>query len=71
MKTYEEVATAAGLDEKTSQRFIRYMTTRWADGETINCLSGYASEWAQRFKKGIEFSASDLEGQAILRAMQP
>lgn len=66
METYEEVAKHHELDSETSKRFIKYMRTRWP-GESLQCQIGYASEWAMRFKQGLEMEASDIMGQAILR----
>ena len=71
MKTLEEVAQKVGLDSGTSARFIRYMRTRWPEEESLHCQVGYALEWAQRFEMGIEYEASDIVGQSILRNMQP
>jgi len=45
------------------------MNKRWADSEDVKCRIGYAGEWAERFKRGIEYSSSDSAGQAILREM--
>ena len=66
MQTYEEVAQKAELDTGTSRRYCRYMRERWADQESLHCQVGYAMEWAMRFKNGIEYEASDREGQSIL-----
>jgi len=66
IKTFDEVATEAGLDLKTTYRFCRYMRARWADEEVTQCLVGYAHEWAMRFKSGTEYDASDIEGQRVL-----
>lgn len=70
--TYEEIAAINELDERTSERFIRYMRARWGDpdDEHIKCLCGYASEWAMRFADGVEWRCSNLEGQRILREME-
>ena len=69
MKTYEEVAEHHKLDPGSKKRFIAYMRMRWGDpeDENIKCQVGYASEWAERFKSGVEYLASDNEGKAILR----
>ncbi len=66
-ENYEEVAQKAKLDELTTKRYISYMRTRWAKSEKEKCLVGYAGEWALRFKDGREYTASDSEGQSILR----
>ncbi len=65
-KSYEQVAGQIGLDELTTKRFVRYMRTRWADEEATQCATGYAEEWALRFKNKIEYGASDREGQRLL-----
>ena len=67
MKTYEEVAKTHNLPLDTAERYVLYMKRRWADEEEIQCQTGYAEEWAERFMAGIEFSASDSEGKRILR----
>lgn len=71
MKTYEEVAKKYDLPLDTAERFILYMRKRWGNkkDEAMKCQVGYASKWAERFKYMIEYSASDNEGQRILREM--
>jgi len=71
MKTYEEVAKKHGLPLDTAKRFVLYMRRRWGDteDEKVKCQVGYAGEWAERFKSMVEYSASDREGQSILREM--
>lgn len=67
MDTYEQVAQHHGLDEETCRRFLAYMHRRkWTSEEKTQCQTGYASEWAERFKARIEYQASDAEGRAIL-----
>ena len=67
VKTYKEIAERNGMGESMAKRYVNYMTTRWANNEECNCLCGYAQEWATRFIDGVEFEASDSEGQAILK----
>ena len=69
MNTYEEIAIQHGLDEGTTGRYLTYMRLRWSEKEAIHCQVGYASKWAERFKAGREFCASDPVGQSILRKM--
>lgn len=69
MKTFEEVAEKCGLEGKTKERYIRYMRLRWSNEEEIQCKTGYAEEWAMRFKNGVEYASSDDEGQWMLRRM--
>ncbi len=67
--TYQEVARAHGLTGVTARRYISYMRTRWADTEGQKSRDGYAGEWAERFKHGREYSASDSTGQRVLKEM--
>lgn len=69
-QTFKEVGNKAGLDDKTLGRYVVYMETRWLDQETTQCAVGYAGEWAERFKKGIEYGASDTLGQLLLKSMK-
>jgi len=65
--TYREVGISEGLQYNTLERYVQYMTIRWKDNERTNCLCGYAQEWADRFKKGCEYLASDGGGLKVLR----
>lgn len=67
MKTYEEVASAAGLAPETASRFARYMRTRWPEQEQELCETDYAAEWAVRFRESMEYVCSDSAGRAVLR----
>jgi hypothetical protein len=68
-ETYFDVAVRDGLTGRTAERYILYMLKRWGDrdDERIKCIVGYASEWAERFASGVEWNASDLVGQTVLR----
>jgi len=68
LTTYNEVAIEAKLTEDVSRRFIAYMKQRWGEieDEKLKCLTGYAMEWAIRFKYGIEYSSSDNIGKIAL-----
>ena len=66
MKTYLEIGKSEGLKDKTLERYISYMCTRWLKTESLNCATGYAKEWAERFKYGNEYKMSDSEGTKIL-----
>ena len=66
LKTYLEVGQAEGLGETTLIRFVMYMKARWEDTEEEKCGCGYAREWAARFRGGVEYAMSDLEGQSVL-----
>ena len=64
--TFSQVADEVGLKGKRKKVYVLYMTTRWGETEYSQCTSGYAREWAVRFKKGIEYQMSDRNGQGIL-----
>ncbi|KKN19984.1 hypothetical protein LCGC14_0940370 [marine sediment metagenome] len=66
MKTFIDVGAKEGLEGKILERYVEYMLKRWKEREEIQCRTGYAAEWAQRFKGGDEYMCSDSEGQAIL-----
>lgn len=66
MKTFVEVGIKYGLEGRTLERYILYMTERWAKTEELECETGYASEWANRFRIGIEYGCSDSIGQTVL-----
>ena len=68
-KTYFDIAKREGLTGRTAERYILYMCKRWGnpEDERINCLCGYASEWAGRFASGVEYGCSDMEGQRVLK----
>lgn len=66
LKTFRQVADHYKLDKLTKKRFILYMETRWKDQEETHCTTGYASEWANRFKNNMEYVCSDLWGQTLL-----
>lgn len=65
--TYLMVGKKNKLDGLQLIRYVNYMASRWHKEEEMNCKTGYADEWAERFRKGIEYEASDLGGQAILK----
>lgn len=66
-KTFREVGAEEGLEGFRLERFVLYMKKRWAKEESMQCQTGYAAEWAQRFMNGIEYSASDIDGRAVLQ----
>lgn len=72
MKTYfdvaEKVFTEKSVGQQTQKaRFIYYMEMRWKSTEEVKCLTGYAEEWAYRFKVGDEYVCSDHVGKEILK----
>ena len=69
METYEEVADKKGLAGRIKTRYVLYMRARWADEEKIQCQTGYAGEWADRFLSGNEYGCSDSIGQSVLRGI--
>jgi hypothetical protein len=64
--TYLEVGVAKGLIGKRLKLYVAYMKERWAEEEHMQCISGYADEWAERFLSEREFEASDSIGQVVL-----
>ena len=66
MRTFEEIADRNKMDEAMKTRFVAYMRLRWDTEETIQCLTGYAQEWAERFLSHDEYGCSDNIGQEIL-----
>ena len=67
MDNYEEVAEKKGLPSEMKAKYVLYMRTRWADEEKIQCQTGYAIEWANRFLSESEYEMSDSIGQSVLR----
>ena len=69
-ENYRQVADKAGLTGKVKERYLKYMQTRWANTEWVKSMVGYAGEWAERFAARREYTASDIQGQAILNTME-
>ena len=67
MKTYEEVGRKAGLNERDRKRYVSYMTQRWPETEEQKSSDGYAMQWANRFKDGMEWAYSDICGRDVLK----
>lgn len=65
-ETYRQVGKEHGLTGKILDTFVEYMNGRWEDSENSKVASGYAGEWAERFKRGDEYLRSDLEGRKLL-----
>jgi hypothetical protein len=66
MKTFEEIAEKNNMPLRMKERFIAYMRARWSDEEEIQCQTGYAQEWAERFLSHDEYGCSDGVGQEVL-----
>ena len=69
IRTYTEVARNRGLTGITARRYIKYMSDRWSESEDTKVRSGYAGEWAERFKNMREYDYSDSTGLAFLKSM--
>lgn len=67
--TYREVGLEVGLEGETLNRYVAYMSERWSREEDLQCHTGYAHEWAERFACGGEYAASDLIGRTVLHAI--
>ena len=63
---YKKIGIEAQLDNITLIRYINYMVARWSHCEELQCASGYAEEWAYRFKHKQEYGASDSTGIHVL-----
>lgn len=69
LMTYRNVGESVDLPKKTLDRYVEYMTIRWLPEQELQCRTGYALEWAYRFKYGDEYSASDYVGKGVLKAI--
>jgi hypothetical protein len=58
--TYSEIADINQMDNDMKFRYVKYMTIRWKNDESLNCMCGYAQEWAERFLASREWEASDI-----------
>jgi len=59
---YHRIAKSVGLDWKNAVRYTLFMKERFP-GEKDE---GYATEWANRFKRGVEYNVADSESKQIL-----
>ena len=66
MKTYEDIADKNNMSLRMKQRFVAYMRLRWSGEEVIQCQTGYAQEWAERFLNRDEYGCSDNVGREVL-----
>jgi len=69
LETYEQVGNKVGLVGLRLEKYIKYMKTRWGKQEYIQCVTGYAQEWAERFFTGREYQASDSDGLRVLKTI--
>jgi hypothetical protein len=60
---YHRIAKSVGLDWKNAVRYTLFMKERFP-GEKDE---GYATEWAERFRRGVEHNAVDSKGRQILK----
>ena len=66
MEIYEEIAVKNDMSSEMKERFIAYMRYRWSDEEKLQCQTGYAQEWAERFLNHDEYGCSDGVGREVL-----
>jgi hypothetical protein len=59
---YKILADKAGLDRHNTKRYIQFMRRRFPEERD----KGYAYEWAERFKRGVEYNVADYESRQIL-----
>ena len=69
MNTYREVGIAKGLQGNQLNLYVDYMTKRWSNEEELQCKTGYAQEWAERFLSNLEWECSDSQGQLVLKEL--
>jgi len=67
--TYENLAIQNNMPSRMAKRYVIYMIRRWSTTEEQKCTDGYAQEWADRFKSGMEYEYSDGEGQRLLKTI--
>ena len=67
--TYEQVGSKVGLAGLRLKKYVEYMKTRWGKQEYVQCITGYAQEWAERFFTGREYQASDSDGLRVLKTI--
>lgn len=68
---YEVIAKDIELQDDLIQVYTEYMRTRWPGKEKQHADTGYAAEWAMRFKQGRAYAASDSEGRRLLKSIAP
>jgi len=66
MNVFFEVAEEEKLNPEQTRTFIAYFLLRG-----FGKSQSYVREWAKRFREGMEYLCSDLEGQALLRRLCP
>ena len=64
--TFEDIANEAGLESPAWNEYVLYMRIRWKRDEGKDYFRAYAWEWAERFKEGVEYELSDIQGKTIL-----
>jgi hypothetical protein len=62
---YRKIAKSVGLNAEDTIRYTLFMTERFPEEKDV----GYATEWAERFKRGVEYNAADSESKRILENM--
>ncbi len=59
---YHEIGTSRGLSGKTLKDYVKFMQKAFPNEKD----TGYSSEWADRFRKGNEWYASDSIRRKVL-----
>ena len=65
--TFLGIGKSIGLKGRTLERYVEYMKTRWSKEEEMQCMTGYAYEWAERFLYKSEYNCSDSIGRSVLQ----
>jgi len=68
-KTYKDVADEVGLKGEIRIKYLAFMIARWEREEQTQCVTGYAREWAEKFKAKLEYICADSLGQSILNGL--
>lgn len=68
--SYVEVAAEKGLNPGVVRMYVSYMIERFgSEFEPILCQENSAAIWAERFKLGVAYLASDDGGRAVIKSL--
>jgi hypothetical protein len=62
ISNYYKIAYSVGLNQDDAFRYVSFMIERFPEEKDV----GYATEWAKRFKRGVEYNVADSESKRIL-----
>ena len=67
---YDEIAKEMMLEAAVAKKFCTFMRKRFPGEEQTHCLTGYAKEWAGRFKRNDVRAAADSRSQEVLNEIE-